>query len=132
MRIGNDGRIIRGSIFLIIVALFVASFFLNPLKYNLNTCGFKEMTGYSCPSCGLTRSFFSISHLHFGDAFSYHLIGPLLYLFLLSAAVKYGYEAVTGNVVRLSISARQDKIYVITFLGIWLIYWIVRIIGEMN
>jgi hypothetical protein len=132
MQINTDGRIIRGTISLILFALFIASFFLNPLKYNLNRCGFKEMTGYSCPSCGLTRSFFSVSHLHIGDAFSFHLLGPVIYLFFILLALRFGYEAATGNRIQISIPSPLLKISLFGFSGIWLIYWIIKVIMEMG
>ncbi len=131
-KMNTDSRIIRGSISLILFTLFIVSFFLNPLKYDLNRCGFKEMTGYSCPSCGLTRSFFSVSHLHPGDAFSFHLLGPVIYLFFIFLAFKFSYEAVTGNRLRISIPSHLLKTSVIVFFSVWMIYWIFKIVGEMD
>ena len=128
----KDSRIIRGSISLIMFALIIASYFLNPLKYDLNRCGFKEMTGYSCPSCGLTRSFYSTSHFHFSKALSFHLLGPVIYLFLLLLAVKFGYEATTGKRTQISLPTPLLKNSLIAFFGVWLVYWIFKIVGEMG
>ena len=131
-RINIDGRIIRGSISFIILSLITTSFSLNPLKYDLNKCGFKEMTGYSCPSCGMTRSFYSLSHGQIMEAFSYHLLGPVIYLFLISLTVKLGYEATTGKKIKIYVSSYSLKVAIITFFTIWLIYWIVKMFGEMG
>ncbi len=128
----SDSRIIRGSLSLIILALLLVSYFINPNNNKLNECGFKELTGYSCPSCGLTRSLYSTSHFHFGDAFAFHLLGPVIYLLLILLAIKFGHEAITGKGVNFSLSSFWLKISVIGFFGIWFLYWITRVIGEMN
>jgi hypothetical protein len=43
-------------------------------------CGFKNLTGLSCPGCGLTHSFCAIGKGHLGSALSYNLLGPPLFL----------------------------------------------------
>jgi hypothetical protein len=44
-------------------------------------CGFKNLTGLPCPGCGLTNSFCSLGKGDLSTAFSYHLLGPPLFLF---------------------------------------------------
>ena len=44
-------------------------------------CAFKYLTGLPCPGCGLTHSFCSIGKGDLSNAFSYHLLGPPLFLF---------------------------------------------------
>jgi hypothetical protein len=46
-------------------------------------CGFKNLTGLPCPGCGLTHSFCSLGKGELSTAFSYHLLGPPLFLFSL-------------------------------------------------
>lgn len=43
-------------------------------------CSLRRLTGYPCPGCGMTRSFISMAHVQFSAAFSYHPLGPLLFL----------------------------------------------------
>ncbi|MGC4046043.1 MAG: DUF2752 domain-containing protein [Armatimonas sp.] len=50
-------------------------------------CAFKNLTGLPCPGCGLTRSFVCLGHGHIAEAFHYHILGPALFLGILSAAV---------------------------------------------
>ena len=47
------------------------------------SCMSRRAWGIDCPGCGLTRSFISMSHLQFGNAFSFNPAGPLVYLFVL-------------------------------------------------
>jgi len=46
------------------------------------TCTFKRLTGHDCLGCGLTRSFTYMGHLALRDAFSRHILGPVLYVFV--------------------------------------------------
>jgi hypothetical protein len=48
--------------------------------YTLPCCLFRAVAGIPCPLCGLTRSFVSLSHGEFRAAFTYHPLGPILYV----------------------------------------------------
>lgn len=50
-------------------------------------CMFRNITGYRCPGCGLTRSFVFMGHLDVVDAFRLHWLGPLFYLAVVHQAV---------------------------------------------
>ena len=47
-----------------------------------NVCLFKKISGIECPSCGLTRSFISISNLKIKKAWYFHRVGILIYAFV--------------------------------------------------
>lgn len=47
--------------------------------YDIPCCMFRSLTGLPCPFCGLTRSFVSLSHGRWREAFLFHLLGPLVY-----------------------------------------------------
>ena len=42
-------------------------------------CVFRRFTGWSCPGCGLTRSFCAMARGEFIAASSFHLAGPMLF-----------------------------------------------------
>lgn len=46
-------------------------------------CVFKGVTGVNCPTCGLTRSFVSISHGDLKNSFSFNIAGFLVYLYVI-------------------------------------------------
>lgn len=46
----------------------------------LPPCLFHYLTGWLCPSCGLTTSFTHLIHGHVEAAFRTHPLGPVLYL----------------------------------------------------
>ena len=43
-------------------------------------CGIKNMTGWACPGCGLTRSWTYLAHGDFWTALSMNWMGPVLFL----------------------------------------------------
>ena len=52
--------------------------------YNLpGSCAFKAIFGLDCPTCGMTRSFISISRFDFKEAFKYNPISFLAYILIL-------------------------------------------------
>ena len=55
---------------------------------DVTMCPFKLATGLPCPGCGLSHSIISISHGDFTEAIHYHLLGPIVYLFLLLVLLK--------------------------------------------
>ena len=55
-------------------------------------CMSRRMWNMDCPGCGLTRSFISMSHGRFGNAFSFNPAGPIVYLFVLIQIPWHGYQ----------------------------------------
>lgn len=56
------------------------------------SCMSRRAWGIDCPGCGLTRSFISMSHGQIGNAFSFNVAGPLVYLFVLTQIPWHGYQ----------------------------------------
>jgi cytochrome b561 len=44
-----------------------------------DTCTLRRFTGIPCAGCGLTRSFVSLAHGRFGDAWGFHPLGVVLF-----------------------------------------------------
>ncbi len=53
----------------------------------IGKCIIKEMTGIDCPSCGLTRSFVSISNGQWIRSLKYNFAGLLIYILLISQII---------------------------------------------
>ena len=70
-------------------ALFLVSAFFKPSTGEYFTiCGFKNLTGLPCPGCGLTHSFCALTQGDIGGAFTFNLLGPLLYLALIALWIR--------------------------------------------
>ncbi|MCD4665095.1 MAG: DUF2752 domain-containing protein [Bacteroidales bacterium] len=130
-KISSDKRIIKSAIAGVILLMIFISFWYDPVNYKITDCAFKDMTGLSCPGCGLSRSFHSTAHLNLAYAFGFHLLGPVFFLMLLLISVIYSFEAISGNNIKTGIKKRTGKILVIAVLTIWFIYWIARMAGEI-
>jgi hypothetical protein len=46
------------------------------------TCFFRIVVGINCPFCGMTRSFISMSHLNFKEAWDFNSVGIFIYAFI--------------------------------------------------
>jgi uncharacterized protein DUF2752 len=66
--------------------VFLMSFLYEPApvgpdRQYFTLCAFKNFTGLPCPGCGLTHSFCAIGKADLGQALSFNLLGPPLFLF---------------------------------------------------
>lgn len=128
----NTPNILPKATFVSILVLgLLLSIFWNPEKVNLLPCYFHKLTGYSCPTCGLTRSFFAISHLHFQEAFKLHLMGPVIYFTLVFLFLKFSFEIVTRNEIQIKVNPVLTKTTLFVFLGLWLGFWLIRLLNEL-
>jgi len=48
------------------------------------SCSFRRLAGHDCPGCGLTRSFISLAHGQWRQAWQYNPAGPLWFGLLLA------------------------------------------------
>ncbi|MDH7481296.1 MAG: DUF2752 domain-containing protein [Armatimonadota bacterium] len=58
------------------VLIVAAKFF--PYEHMPGICVFYKLTGYPCPTCGMTRSVIALTRLDFHKAFAYNALAPLL------------------------------------------------------
>ncbi len=84
----------------------------------VNGCLPRYLTGIPCPSCGMTRAFFSLVQFKFAAAFHYH---PLIYFLLPVGAFVVARYIFYGI---LPTDKRYIKLYVLTiflFVAVWII-----------
>lgn len=126
-----DQRLIRFFIAGVLFAIIIVSIYLDPLNYSISDCAIKQMTGYSCPSCGLTRSFHAGANLNITQAFAFHIIGPLLLLGVVLLFLKFIFESVTGSAIQIKVKSSITKIIVLTISIVWVVFWIWRVVNEI-
>lgn len=81
-------RTIDASVLLLCCLLLVGAAVLSPSSSEVTffgyevpvLCGFRRLTGQSCPGCGLTRSFTFMAHGLVGPAYRTHVLGPVAFL----------------------------------------------------
>ena len=106
------------------VLLLAASHFIDPRDVSFLSCQFKHSTGYNCPTCGLSRSFYAVANLNISDAFGYHLLGPFLYLWIAVFYVKSLTEVIFKKKIILDVDPFYKKTFIILFAGIWFFLWL--------
>lgn len=112
----------------LLACVLLFSVFNNPHHSILPGCYFKSITGYDCPSCGLSRSFHAFSHLKVTDAFHFHLLGPVIFVLLLFIFLKLIVEVVTKKTIRIPMKPITGKIAFLSFMSFWIFYWITRLV----
>ncbi|MCP5536154.1 MAG: DUF2752 domain-containing protein [Akkermansiaceae bacterium] len=56
-------------------------FALSLLGFHFFSCTFKDLTGWDCPGCGLTRGSRALLHGDWGAALGFHWFTPVFILF---------------------------------------------------
>jgi len=112
-------------------AIVFTLFFLNPESDMMPVCLFHSITGYSCFTCGLTRSLSAAVHGHFFESFQYHVMGPVILVILILFFMKFFYESVTGREIEINLYSQYRKIIICMFLCIWAGFWLARFISEL-
>ena len=113
-----------------ILLIFLFTLFWNPKQANLLPCYFYEITGHSCPSCGLTRSFHAIAHLKFQQSYEFHPMGMIIYFALLVLLLKSTLEIVLKKEIQLSLKDGVKKFAIGGLLFVWMGLWIIRLFNE--
>ncbi len=83
---------IKNSVILIILTLFLLMIEFVPV-----TCVLQRVTGISCPSCGMTRAFYSILGFDFVQAFHYNILSIPLFIFIVFSIIVLLYEIFVGK-----------------------------------
>jgi len=89
-------------------------------------CSFHQLTGLSCPTCGMSRSLFELSQFNILQSFKMHLFGPVIYLLAVILFVKISIELITGSTLKFEINSKIIKRTFIAIGVIWIIYWLAR------
>lgn len=121
----------KAIIVLFLLSVLLVSILTNPEQTKLLTCQFKQLTGYSCPTCGLTRSFYAFSNMDLQESFRFHLMGPVIYVALLFVLMKFSIEVIIRKEIKLKINPGAAKIILIFFFCTLFCFWIIRFIYEL-
>ena len=111
-------------------AMFATSLLWRPSDNGIILCPFRALTGYPCPGCGMTRAFSAIAHGEPLSAVIYNPLSPVLFVAALlvwasAAATILNLHSVRAALARL----RPSTLACHLFLGVMLIWWVVRLAG---
>lgn len=128
----RGARLLRGLLALSLAGVAAVAFLMPAEGLPLTVCWFRELTGASCLTCGMTRSLHAASHGQLLAALQYHAAGPLLLLGTVAVSVLLGAEGVLGRRLRPIASVRALKNASLSLLALWIVYGIVRAILELT
>lgn len=121
---------------LIFVFFFAGIIFLlsawNPESQPLTNCQFRELTGLSCPTCGMSRSLHEAAQLHFLKSLKFHGSGIFVFggLIFLSAWILS--EIISGKKLAWNLSSKAKKALLLTIMSIWLFSWLINIMRDLD
>ena len=118
----------RYFLFLLFSAILAAAFLIDPYQVDFISCYFLNITGYPCPTCGISRSLFNAAHFRMLESFFYHPFGPLLFVSITLLTLKAGAELITEKELILSVKSSFKKWSVIVLLIVWFSYWFIGFI----
>ncbi|MDZ7333833.1 MAG: DUF2752 domain-containing protein [candidate division KSB1 bacterium] len=107
--------------------ILLVSLVWNPGETRLFSCYFRELTGYPCPSCGLTRSFHAIAHLEFQQAVKFHPMGLILYATLLLFLFITLMEIILKRAIRVVMPVWMKITAFGGVFAFWAVWWIIEI-----
>ena len=116
----KNNRLFAVILFSIILSL---PFWINPNSQNLLTCSFKEMSGYPCPTCGMSRSFYSLTHFNLSQALDYHLMGPVVYFSLMFLTFLFTVELLLQKKLILQLQRIHKLLFFTMFASAWIYTW---------
>jgi hypothetical protein len=115
-----------------LLSLFAVSTLATPDQIPMPECRFKMLTGYSCPSCGMTHSFHAFAIGRPGMAFHYNWMGPFLFIMLLLLLLKVSVELLTNKKTGIDCPKILPRIVLLLIPGLWLTFWSVRFSHEFK
>ncbi len=120
------------AILFVLTMVFLWSVFSTPAyKTIITICPVKNLTGYSCPGCGLGRSIVFAAHGDFSHAFYYHPLW-IVVLPLMTAFGMYHFTALITN-KRLNtdhpLIIKLDLSLLMLLLALFVVTGLIRIIS---
>lgn len=105
-------------------------------KVPLASCTFLGLTGYPCPLCGFTRSFWAIAQGRWAEAMVNCPLAYLVYLFVVAMAV-WHITALAFNVIlsrgpMLQLKQAYYRKIVISIICLFMLNWLYRLITGLT
>jgi hypothetical protein len=125
-------RAVRAGLASALTVVLGAILMSGPEGIAFSRCLFRELTGMSCLTCGLTRSLQAAFHGHLEASFTFHLLGPFVLAGTLVLALVWAAETFTGRRFSSFQSARRLRHVFPWMVSIWVVYGVARVIFELH
>ncbi|KAA3618286.1 MAG: DUF2752 domain-containing protein [Calditrichaeota bacterium] len=107
-------------------AIFISLFLIDPINQEISSCYFLEITGHNCPTCGMTRSFYSMTNADISGAFSFHYFGPIIFFILILAIIKFSLEIFFNKNLNIIKNYKYLFVPILIFVSIWIGIWSIK------
>ena len=114
-----------------VLAGFGLMWLISPEPMHGFACPFHTLTGYSCLTCGLTRSLHAIVQGDVIASFRYHAMGPVILGGMIAAACLWFLEFVSGKVILVGVNTTVRKNTVLILAVTWILFGGIRLIIEL-
>ena len=115
----------------ILLVFLIFPFFTESGDTGVFGCTFHQLTGLSCPTCGMSRSLYELTQFNLLESFKIHLFGPVVYILAIFLFFRLCLAIVSGKSLAVRVSSRVIKITVVAIGIAWIIYWLVRMTIEV-
>ena len=103
------------------------------LKNDQSLCPIKMLTGFPCPSCGITKSIVSFYKGNLIESFAYHILGPITVVFCLLIIGLLSFEILTKKeYFNKYIYSRKLAYGLAIFIGLYHVIRLVYFIQEYS
>ncbi len=115
----------------ILLVFLIFPYFTESGSTGIFGCKFHQLTGLSCPTCGMSRSLYELTQFNLLGSLKMHLFGPIIYLIATFLFFKLFLEIISGRSLTIGMSSRFIKISIISLGIAWVVYWLVRMAMEI-
>lgn len=116
-----------------VILIFALSAFL-PLSWvnEIPLCIFHYLTEFSCPGCGLTRSFLHFFHGYFIEAFYFNILGPAIILWMVYYGLSHAWLFTINETPPFRLNSKIKNIFTKGFIFLFLTQWSVKLFFELK
>lgn len=118
----------RALLFAVLTAGLAVAYIWRPEPGSPSICMMKNLLKVGCPGCGLTRSVTAAAHGAIGEAFRWHLFGPVFLAIALAVWGSLAAEMITTRAILPDLSTGGWSKGLIGMLVALIAYWVVRAI----
>jgi hypothetical protein len=122
----------KTMVLLFLSIILVIPYFISLENLPLPECSFKSLTGYSCPSCGITHSFYAMAHGQIWKSIHYNFMGTLFYISSIFLIIITAITILTGKSILPRIIPCHPKFIIIFILLSWASFWFIRLFSELS
>jgi len=114
----------------VLLLLLILPYIVGLEDLPLPACLFNTLTGLNCPTCGVSRAYFSTAHGSIGSAFQQNFVGILIYFGVSFYFFRYTLEVIQNRRIKITKSTVRHYIALTLFFSVWFSFWFIRLLKD--